>query len=85
MHVYTLFHKKLDPLLFHIIFTKTNCTEMPKSTQEVMVTVNIEYVHDSLTILCSHRTKSSAKQQVNEHKIIINSKHQLQHNKINNH
>jgi len=36
--------KKLNPLLFHHIFalTATNCTNISRSTQEVLLVVNME-------------------------------------------
>ena len=42
--VYTVFQKKLDPLLFHHIFAlpATNCMKISRSTQEVLLVVNME-------------------------------------------
>ena len=41
---YTVFHKKLYPLLFRYIFsfTKTNFMKIPLSTQEVLVIMSIK-------------------------------------------
>jgi len=39
-----VFHEKLDPLLFHHIFvlTATNCMKISRSTQEMLLAVNME-------------------------------------------
>jgi len=45
MAIYTpCFRKKLDPLLFHHIFALTamNCMKISRSTQEVLLVVNME-------------------------------------------
>jgi len=43
-YVYTVFQRKLDPLLFHHIFAlpATNYMKISRSTQEVLLVVNME-------------------------------------------